>query len=126
MADEMVRRRPSVPPFFLRASSVPDGQRSIVIPMKTRRLPLVFALTVGLALSGIPVLHALYVPPVNPFITGSGETITTLNLSSNSISDVQTQINAARNANANAIIVANLTGTYEVSTAPLSLPSKTC
>ncbi len=71
--------------------------------------------------------HALYTPPAgNPFITDPAETVTTLNVSSGSISDAQTQLNNARTANPNAVIVLNLTGTYTVTTQPLTLPSKTC
>jgi parallel beta-helix repeat protein len=71
--------------------------------------------------------YALYTPPAsNPFITSSSETVTTLNISSGSISDAQTQLNSARAANASAVIVLNLTGTYTVTTQALTLPSKTC
>jgi hypothetical protein len=69
----------------------------------------------------------LYVQPSSqPFVENPGETVVALSVSSGSIADAQSQLDAARAANPSAIIVLTLSGNYAVSTAPLSLPSHTC
>jgi parallel beta-helix repeat protein len=74
-----------------------------------------------------PAASNLYVQPgAQPFIENTGETVVTVNVSSGSLSDAQTQLDSARSANPSAIILLNLTGTYTVSTTPLTLPSHTC
>ncbi len=75
-----------------------------------------------------PLGHDLYIQPVGTgFIeASSGETIVPVNVSSGVLSDAQTQLDNARAANPNAVIVLTLSGTYSVTTAPLRLPSHTC
>jgi parallel beta-helix repeat protein len=69
---------------------------------------------------------ALYVPPPETFITDPNEQKVVLTINSGTIAQVQSQINAARQANPDAVIVVRLSGTYEVGAAPLSLPAKSC
>src|SRR2546423_9428320 len=79
----------------------------------------------GLAFFAVPAF-ALYPPATNPFITSPSETVFTLNISSGSLADAQTQIDDARAANPGSVVVATLSGTYVVDTDALSLPSYTC
>ncbi len=72
-----------------------------------------------------PTHPGLYVPPVNSFIIDPAETPVVLNFGSARLSDVQSQLDAARAANPDAPIVLTLTGTYRVTDAPLNLPSNT-
>src|SRR6266700_1786610 len=77
----------------------------------------VLAATAILARADGPTHPGLYVPPVNSFILNSSETPVALNFGSARLSDVQSQLNAARAANPDAPIVLTLTGTYRVTTA---------
>lgn len=106
--------------------SNPDPKLVMIRSPRFRCAPFFLScLTVFLA--GLSTARALYTPPAsNPFITDPSETVTTLNVSSGSISDAQTQLDNARAANASAVIVLNLTGTYTVTNQALTLPSKTC
>jgi hypothetical protein len=69
---------------------------------------------------------ALYVPPPESFITDPDEQKVILTINSGTIAQVQGRLNAARAANPDAVIVIRLSGVYEVSDAPLSLPAKSC
>lgn len=74
------------------------------------------------------VMTPSYVVPNGAFVQQSGETITTINDTSGSISTVQAAINSARTANASRLIVVNLKANtrYAVTTAPLTLGSNVC
>lgn len=61
-----------------------------------------------------------------PFIQKSGETVITVNDSSSSIATAQTALNNAHTNNPGAVVILNLTGTYQVSSAALNLTSNTC
>jgi hypothetical protein len=74
-----------------------------------------------------PLGHDLYIQPSGiGFIEKSSETVVPVNVSSGVLSDAQSQLDSARAANPSAVIVLTLSGTYNVSTAPLRLPSHTC
>ena len=72
-----------------------------------------------------PSKTGLYVPPVNAYIIAPGDTPVTLTFGSASIASIQTQLDAARAANPDTPIVLTLRGSYTVSAAPLTLPSRT-
>jgi len=94
---------------------------------RTGRVAL-FALVLGLLSAPFffGSARAVYTPPPESFITDPSEQRVTLTITSGSIASVQGQIDRARSANPNAVIVVRLSGTYEVDDAPLSLPAKTC
>src|SRR5688572_16058277 len=70
--------------------------------------------------------EALYVAPPEQFITNPNEVKVVLTVASGSLADAQAQLDAARSANPDAVIVLELHGTYTVTSAALRLPSKTC
>jgi len=84
------------------------------------------ALVLLVLMSSLPRVYALYTLPLNSFVTATNETLATLHISSGTLAQVQSQIDTARAANTNAVLVVNLTGSYLVNTTPLVLPSKTC
>lgn len=68
-----------------------------------------------------------FVEPTSTYIINhDSEIIKTVNDSSGSISNVQSQINSKRVSYPNAVIVVNLSGTYTVGSSPLVLPYMTC
>ena len=84
-------------------------------------------LTASLAQPG--VTGTLYTVPNGTFYQQtSGETVTTINDTSGSISTLQTAINSARTANASRFLIINLKSNseYLVTTSPLILGSKMC
>lgn len=79
------------------------------------------------AVSAFPTTTHLYTPPTSePYIEKSGESVVNVNDSSGSISTAQTAINNARTAHPSSILVITLTGTYTVSSTPLTLSSNEC
>jgi Right handed beta helix region/F5/8 type C domain len=66
-----------------------------------------------------------YTVPPESYIGDPAETPITLQFGQAQLSDIQTQLDAARASNAESPIVLTLTGTYWVSDKPLSLPSET-
>jgi hypothetical protein len=92
--------------------------------MKRRYLVLAGMLLAAAALPS--VVRALYVPPPDTFITDPAEERITLDIGAATLADVQTQIDSARAASPDAVLVVNLAGAYVVTDAPLLLPAKTC
>jgi parallel beta-helix repeat protein len=78
-----------------------------------------------LALAQGPNRSGLYAPPANNFILDPSESRVALDLGSLPLSKVQRQLDQARAANPDSPIVLTLTGIYQVSDTPLTLPSKT-
>ncbi len=72
-----------------------------------------------------PDPRGLYVPPAQTFIHDPGETPVVLEFGQVPLAKVQQKLDEARAAGPDAPIVLTLTGSYFVTTAPLSLPSKT-
>src|SRR5215510_7457717 len=78
-----------------------------------------------LALAQGPNRNGLYVPPENNFILDPSESRVALELGSLPLSEIQRQLDQARADNPDSPIVLTLTGIYQVSDTPLTLPSKT-
>lgn len=78
-----------------------------------------------LAVSQGPIRSGLYAPPANNFILDPSESRVALDIGSLPLSEVQRQLDQARAANPDSPIVLTLTGIYQVSDTPLTLPSKT-
>ena len=98
--------------------------------MKERRVRVPrFVLVVGAVLGAAFVsgrARALYVPPPETFITHPDERKVTLPIGSGTLAEVQAQIDAARYADPEAVLVIQLSGDYEVLDTPLGLPGKSC
>jgi parallel beta-helix repeat protein len=94
------------------------------------RSPLVLLLaTIATSLAQPGVTGTLYTVPNGTFYQQpTGETVTTINDTSGSISTLQTAINTARTANATRFLIINLKSNteYLVTTSPLTLGSKMC
>lgn len=94
------------------------------------RSPLVFLLaTIATSLAQPGVTGTLYTVPNGTFYQQpTGETVTTINDTSGSISTLQTAINTARTANATRFLIINLKSNteYLVTASPLTLGSKMC
>ncbi len=101
------------------------NQRSQKTGLIVLALAWVLVATAILARADGPTHPGLYVPPVNSFILNPGETPVALNFGWARLSDIQSQLDAARAANPESPIVLTLTGAYRVTNAPLSLPSNT-
>jgi hypothetical protein len=74
-------------------------------------------------IGGCPTPTPLYVSPAPAWITAPNEMRTNLEISSGDIAAAQTKIDQARAANAGAVLAIHLSGSYEVTSAPLKLPS---
>jgi hypothetical protein len=73
-----------------------------------------------------PAGKGLYSPGASAFIAAMDEQRVMLDVSSGDLAAAQAQIDGARAAMPNSVIVVKLSGTYLVSTAPLHLPSRVC
>ncbi|MEI8289383.1 MAG: right-handed parallel beta-helix repeat-containing protein [Verrucomicrobiota bacterium] len=67
-----------------------------------------------------------FTPPESPFITAPKETISTLNISAGPVENAQSQINSARQAKADAVLVIHITGKLLVGNTSLILGSRMC
>ncbi len=67
-----------------------------------------------------------FTPPESPFITDTKETIGTLNISAGPVESAQSQIDSARQARADAVLVIHITGKLLVANTPLRLGSHMC
>jgi F5/8 type C domain/Right handed beta helix region len=83
------------------------------------------SVTSVVALAQAPNRAGLYVPPAPSYIHDPSETPVALEFGLTSLARIQRQLDAARAAHPDSPIVLTLTGTYAVSDAPLTLPSKT-
>jgi parallel beta-helix repeat protein len=98
---------------------------------RLRRHRVVVAAVLGLgAFSPVTLAHGpnprgLYSPPASAFIHDPAESPLVLELGSIALAEVQQQLDAARAAQPASPIVLTLTGTYTVTDAPLTLPSRT-
>ena len=94
------------------------------------RSPVVFLMaTIATSLAQPGLTGTLYTVPNGTFFQQpAGETVTTINDTSGSISTLQTAINSARTANATRFLIINLKSNteYLVTTTPLILGSKMC
>lgn len=75
--------------------------------------------------NGPGVGPALFTPPVISFITDPAEQQVVLNLSCDSIANVQSALDDARNSNPDAVIILRLSGACTVTDKALNLPSDT-
>jgi hypothetical protein len=91
------------------------------------RIVLFFVLSSAsfIAVAQGPNQSGLYVPPTNSFIFDPAENRISLEFGSLQLSQVQQQLNDARATNPDTPIVLTLTGNYQVTDTPLTLPSKT-
>ena len=95
------------------------------IGFSTAVLWLITVPTTSVTVAQGPNYKGLYVPPASSFILDPAENRIALNFRSVPVSEVQTQLDMARGANPDSPIVLTLTGDYQVSDTPLTLPSKT-
>ena len=75
-------------------------------------------------LIGPPVAPPLFVPPAAGFVLAPSEMATRIALESRPLAEVQAAIDAARAKDATSLVRVELTGSFEVTTAPLRLPSR--
>jgi hypothetical protein len=75
-------------------------------------------------LSGPPIPSPLFVAPPAGFTQGAGEAAVDVSLESRPLAEVQAAIDAARAKDATTLVRVALKGRFEVSTAPLRLPSR--
>ena len=67
-----------------------------------------------------------FATPESPFITAPGEEVAIVQMQSGGMAQVQNQLDVARNAKPEAVIVLKLSGTVTVTGKPLKLGSRTC
>jgi hypothetical protein len=76
-------------------------------------------------LAGPGVTAPLFVPPPAGFVLAPTEMVAAVALQSRPLAEVQAAIDAARAKDATTLVRVELTGSFEVSSAPLRLPSRT-